>query len=322
MTNYTPPRHKNIPNSDLAYAIQNNWPVLIVGDLNARHSMFGYKGRSNPRGRQMYNHIYNDKLNYIGPGFPTFFSHNNRKGTKPDVVLTNNKFYFNYHVKPSGMGLSDHMGISLRVSCKPILVECPIWENYENTKWGLYADTLKDIPLINLEGKYLKDIEHEIDTIYTKMYRAKDISTPKLKFRRVRTSYSSIKFRRLTEILDYYSKMLLTTGMTPYVERKLNETRNALVDEGNAMKFLWWEEQLCKVEAAAKDNRKFWRTIKRIQGKPTNHISILKASVNNNEIIAEEQSDKIKLLTNIWSNVYKISPLENQHFCHLNEKKV
>ena len=69
MTNYTPPRHKNIPNSDLAYAIQNNWPVLIVGDLNARHSMFGYKGRSNPRGRQMYNLIYNDKLNYIGPGF-------------------------------------------------------------------------------------------------------------------------------------------------------------------------------------------------------------------------------------------------------------
>ena len=27
-TNYSPPRHKNIPNSDLNYAIQNNWPVL------------------------------------------------------------------------------------------------------------------------------------------------------------------------------------------------------------------------------------------------------------------------------------------------------
>ena len=71
MTNYSPPRHRYIPNSDLNYAIQNNWPVLIVGDLNARHSMFGYTSRSNPKGRQLNNIIFNNKLNYIGPGFPT-----------------------------------------------------------------------------------------------------------------------------------------------------------------------------------------------------------------------------------------------------------
>ena len=119
--------------------------------------MFGYTGRSNPKGRQLNKLVFDNKLNYIGPGFPTFFSHNNRQGTKPDDVLTNNNFYYNYHIKPSGM-CSDHMGISLKISCNPILVECPIWEDYKNTKWGLYTDSMKDIPLINLGGKYLKDI--------------------------------------------------------------------------------------------------------------------------------------------------------------------
>ena len=31
---------------------------------------------------------------------------------------------------------------------------------------------------------------------------------------------------------------------------------------------------------------------------------------------------KINLLTNIWSNIYQITPQENMQFCHLNEAKV
>ena len=322
MTNYSPPRHRNIPNADLNYAIQNNWPVLIAADLNARHSMFGYTGRSNPKGRQLNKIVFNNNLNYIGPGFPTYFSHNNTQGTKPDIVLSNNKFYYNYHIKPSGMGPSDHMGINLKISCEPILVECPIWEDYKNTKWGAYKNTLIDIPLINLGGKYMKDIHSEIENIYRDINKAKEISTPKVKFRRIRSSFSSVKFKRLTKILDYYSERLLSNGMTPYLEHKINVTKNALVEEGNAMKYLWWEEQLCKVEAAAKDNNKFWRQVNKIQGKPTNQIPILKSLINNNEIIAETQDEKIKLLTNIWSNIYQITPLENQNFCPINENKV
>ena len=135
MTNYTPPRNRNLPNSDLLYAIQNNWPVIIAADMNARHSIFGYSKPSNPKGRQLYNHVFNNKLNYIGPGFPTYFSYNNIHGTKPDSVLTNNKFYFNYHIQPGGMGPSDHMTINLNISCKPILVNCPPREDYDKTNW-------------------------------------------------------------------------------------------------------------------------------------------------------------------------------------------
>ena len=322
MTNYSPPRHYNIPNSDLEYAIRNNWPVIIVADLNARHSMFGYTGRSNPKGRQLNKLVFNNKLNYVGPGFPTFFSHNNIHGTKPDSVLTNNKFYFNYHVSPGGMGPSDHMAIHLKISCNPILLECPAYENYTNTNWGTYKDNFKFIPQINLESKFLSDLHQEINSMFSNIKYAKEKATPIVKFKRIRTSKCTVKFKRLTKILDYYSTKLLTTGRTPYIDRKLNETRNALVDEGNTMKYLWWEEQLCKVEAAANDNCKFWRQVNKIQGKPTNQIPILKSIINGNEIEAETQEEKIKMLTNIWSNIYQISPQENMQFCSRNEAKV
>ena len=322
LTNYSPPRHKNLPKSDLDYAIQNNWPVLIAADLNARHSMFGYTGRSNPKGSQLNNIIFNNKLNYIGPGFPTYFCHNNTQGTKPDIVLTNSKFFQNYRIKPSGMGPSDHIGINLKISCDPILVECPAREDYKNTKWGLYKNILKDFPLVNLEGKHLNIIFNEIDALYSMIYKAKEKATPIVKFKRIRSLNSSIKFKRLTKILDIYSLKLLSNGMTPYLERKINETRNSLVEEGNSMKYLWWEEQLCKVEEAAKDNSKFWRQVNKIQGKPSNQIPTLKSRIDDREVVAETQEEKIKLLTNIWSNIYHISHLENQQFCQINENKV
>ena len=110
--------------------------------MNARHSMFSYSGRSNPKGRQLNKVVFNNKLNYIGPGFPTYFSHNNIYGTKPDSVLCNNKFYFNYHISPGGMGTSDHMTININISCKPILVNCPPRENYKATKWEQYTKDL------------------------------------------------------------------------------------------------------------------------------------------------------------------------------------
>ena len=60
-----------------------------------------------------------------------------------------------------------------------------------------------------------------------------------------------------------YCIQLLTKGRTPFLNRKINETKNLLVLEGNAMKYIWFEEQLCKVEAAAKDNSKLQETNKK-----------------------------------------------------------
>ena len=128
------------------------------------------------------------------------------------------------------MGPSDHMAIHLHVSCDPILINCQAYENYEKTNWVKYKDNLKDVPQINLESASLYDIEGEIKCLYKDLNLSKEKSTPIVTMKRVRTAKCTVKYKRLTKILDYYSNKLLTTGKTPYLERKLNETRNALVD--------------------------------------------------------------------------------------------
>ena len=55
------------------------------------------------------------------------------------------------------------------------------------------------------------------------------------------------------------------------------------------MKYLWFEEQLCKVEAAVKDNSKFWRQINKIQGKPSSQIPLLRANIDGDDFEANTQ---------------------------------
>ena len=87
------------------------------------------------------------------------------------------------------------------------------------------------------------------------------------------------------------------------------------------MKYIWFEEQLCKVEAAAKDNSNFWRQINKLQGKPSNQIPLLRTRLNGTDIQASTKEEKLSLLTNIWSSIYEISPQENLNFCQEMSRK-
>ncbi|CAL4112278.1 unnamed protein product, partial [Meganyctiphanes norvegica] len=94
MTSYAPPRQQFLPNQDLEYMMHHQTPVLFAGDLNARHSTFGYPRGANAKGRSLHRHIMSNRINYIGPTFPTFYTRNSE--TKPDCVLTNQHFYLNH----------------------------------------------------------------------------------------------------------------------------------------------------------------------------------------------------------------------------------
>ena len=110
MTNYTPPRQYQIPQQDLEFLIRNQYPTILAGDMNAQHAMFGYRS-SNSRGKQLATHIYKDRINYIGPHFPTYYTR--RSATTPDCVLTNNNFFLNYHISTGRLGPSDHITVDI-----------------------------------------------------------------------------------------------------------------------------------------------------------------------------------------------------------------
>ena len=51
--------------------------------------------------------------------------------------------------------------------------------------------------------------------------------------------------------------MLLTRGKDEHLARTIRVTQLQLIEEGNHAKYLWWEEQISKVEKSAKNNSRF-----------------------------------------------------------------
>ena len=188
----------------------------MIADLNARHQEFGYSRRSrNLKGNQLFNHIYNNRINHIGPIFNTFFTRTS--ATKPDIVLTNNRFFFNYHTTPGSLGPSDHLTINVQISAKPIITPTEPFDDMINTNWEAYQEALNDIEEINLDGKTAVELNQEFENLYEQIQKAKEVATPK-KNQQTRHMKPSAKFKRLTKILDKYSEALRNGRKTPQLE--------------------------------------------------------------------------------------------------------
>merc|ERR1712008_369237 len=108
-----------------------------------------------------YQHIINNRVNHVGPSFPTFYTRNTE--TKPDVVLTNNNFYLNQNVTSGGIGPSDHITINITVSAEPIIAQCTPHPDIKNTNWDVYKNILSTEEEINLEGNNVVSILQEFD---------------------------------------------------------------------------------------------------------------------------------------------------------------
>ena len=119
-TSYAPPRDRSLPEQDIEFIMRHQIPTIFAGDLNCRHSTFGYHSGFNTKGRNLNRHIMQNRINYIGPNFPTFYTRNSE--TKPDIVLTNNKFFHNTHIQSAGIGPSDHITLDIFISTHTIQV--------------------------------------------------------------------------------------------------------------------------------------------------------------------------------------------------------
>ena len=320
MTSYSPPRHNLLPLQDLEYMVRNRYPTIFAGELNTRHSMFGYTSTANTKGKQLNNLILRNSINYIGPTFNTYFTHNS--STKPDSVLTNSQFFWNYHITSGGFGPSDHLTIDIKISIKPIKVPCTPIQDINNVNWDEYKNQFLEVPEINLNGKTIADIHKEFNTLYTQINTAKDNTTPTKTYQIKNNIKSTAKFKRLSKILQRYSDTLQATGKTEHLSRVIRDTQLMLIQEGNQCKFEWWENQITKIEQAAKNNTKFWRQIRLLSGGKRTGIPNLITQENGINMVAKIDTEKTTTLTNTWSNVCNITPQENLLFCQNNEERV
>lgn len=116
-TLYQPPSRDFIPTPDFIELFRRNIPVYMAADLNANHPAFGYYS-TNTKGRQIYTLMQNRLMQHIGPHFPTFYTQ--RRGTNPDIVLTNFKTHHNINITQGPLTTSDHIPIIITLSASPI----------------------------------------------------------------------------------------------------------------------------------------------------------------------------------------------------------
>ena len=321
MTGYSPPRHNFLPEQDLGYLIRHNLPALYAGDLNARSSLFGYNTGANIKGRALSRLIFRNQLQHIGPVFNTFFTR--QSATKPDIVLTNNRFYLNYHIAPGGLAPTDHIPMDIKISANPIMVLCPPKPNLALINWDNYREQFQHIREINMEDKTVLDIHNALEDLYRDISAAKTAVTPYTTVNLINNIKATTKFKRLLKILEKYGERLRVQGKTEHLERVIRDTQLNLIREGNICKMDWWDTQLSKIEAATKNNYKFWKRVKGlIQKKPNVLNTDLTTRENGILTVAKTDKEKVEMFTNIWKKVYRISDQENTNFCPDTENRV
>ena len=124
------------------------------------------------------------------------------------------------------------------ISAEPIFTRCPQFENVAQTNWTKFKDLLKNIIEINLEGQPREKIDEALETLYQQLERARKESTPVIHVRRQNNLQKTMKFKRLTKILEYYARQMRIHGKKPYLTTVIRNTQNLLIDEGNAMKYI------------------------------------------------------------------------------------
>ncbi len=107
----------------------------MLADLNANHPTLGYT-HSNTKGRQLNTLIQNRLIQHIGPEFPTYYTH--RRGTTPDIILTNHRTYHNTHTISGPLTTSDHIPIIFTISTATILIPSPTRPNYSKANWETF----------------------------------------------------------------------------------------------------------------------------------------------------------------------------------------
>ena len=179
-TGYCPFRRSFLPISDLIKLFNMNVPSYVIGDFNIKSIKLG-DGYNNKFGSQ-FNILYKTgKVIHEGPHFPTFFG--GRAGTTPDLILTNNKAFFNVHSAPGPDTSSDHSIVMVKIACGPIRMEIRERRCLRRADWENYKKDREGVTIEPLEGKETKEIDRAVEKVTESLRKAVERRIPKIKSR-------------------------------------------------------------------------------------------------------------------------------------------
>ena len=333
-TTYAPPRNYTIPLLSLNKLFSFNMPVLLIGDMNARHHILNNMkpGSScNPKGHQMHNLIKGLKLNVLGPHFTTYVG-TNRQGT-PDIIVANNLFsIFNYDIKKGNDIGSDHRAIVFTFQIQPFIKIKPISANLKTLNISKYKEEMSELATRSLQGLAASELDTETGNLLTAMQNATSSCCKHIQTTFLRTYKPTNEINNSFAQLQIISSQFYNYGMhnLEILNTKITEILEMVtLNQGEN-----WEN-LGKLAYECHGNvEKFWERINRMRGGKTHEVKYLKRiTVNEDSEDDENYGDReIEIISNpkeqanymseIWQGVFqenKTSNINNKNIKQVEE---
>ena len=177
-TTYLPPRRPYLPIPDFHQLASNNEPTYIIADFNAKHHILG-DHYCNTVGNGLKLFIDNNKLQHLGPNFPTYYSHNAQ--TTPDIVFANKNTYHNHTIEAGPVTPSDHIPIILNITTQTIKIPITPQLNFNKANWDKFKKDIKDsTQYIEMKNRPVQhDIDQTLETWYSTILKATNENIPK-----------------------------------------------------------------------------------------------------------------------------------------------
>ena len=296
-TTHIPPNAPYLNFIDFNRLFKRQEPAYLLGDINARHPTLGHND-SNNVGRSIDLLMTARKIKNIGLYFPTFLTY--RSTTSPDIVLTNNKDFYNYDIKPGPMTPSDHIPIVLTISCNPIQIPIKLRLQIAKADWDGYKRDLINADNHSNAHSTPEDIDRQISDWTQQIQTATDKNIPTIRYRTIPSVTPTEDIRQLT--LQYNATLdhIRQYGPSLDLMRQINALRRQMTLEYHLIQNDNWNKIIEKLNFD-RTVTNFWKSIKRLSGNNKQKTPYIRDH-DNNKLHTPE--DKERLFRQHWTKIF------------------
>ena len=298
-TDYIPPSRKYFNFPDYYKLFRRRQPTYLLGDLNARHPTFNYS-TTDLIGNCLDSLLDRNIIKFIGPTFPTRIDH--RTSRTPDIVLSNNRAFYNIHLAQGPPSSSDHLPIIATISAYPIMIPIKPRKQFSKANWTKYSEELSNTPPSPTHQLTPQEIDTLAENWTQQITTAADKHIPTMTHRVIPGIKPGQDIINLENDIQTYQNILTRLGSHPPIYSLLTSSRKQL------NKLYWnlyntqWNEVITKLDLE-RDPQKFFRTIKKMQGNSKtstqNHIR----DAHNN--ILHDTAEQEEVFRKFWSRIFR-----------------
>ena len=298
-TDYLPPRTEYLHFIDYNTLLRRNIPVYIIGDFNAKHYSLRTTTTPNTIGKHLNTLITQNKLMHLGPNFPTFLRPNS--STTPDMAFSNRNTFHNIHFKSGPLTPSDHIPLITTITANPIQIPIKTRLQLSKADWASYRADLHLYTPDEPDKPTIETIDKMIETWTEEITKASHKHIPKLKYRikpGIRPTQSLLNLQ-----IQYQAAHEHITRLGPslHMYNRIKTLRQQLKQQYKTLNDQTWNTLIQKINTE-QDPKKFWTSIKKMQGNSKQKVPYLRDH-SNNKIHSDE--GKEQLLRQHWQNIFR-----------------